>query len=129
MRCISVMQPYASLIVQGTKDIENRSRPFNYTGPLLIHASKKWSQSGYDFITDTMGEYIPWKDKHAFGAIIGVVDMIDCVDQSDSEWFLGDWGFVFENAREFKEPIPWRGQLWIFDFPDSLLPKGGIDEG
>lgn len=121
MKAISIMQPYASLIVRGVKDIENRSRPFHHTGPLLIHASKSWSKLGYHFVTDKMDEYIPSKDQHVFGAIIGMVDMVGCVDESESKWFFGDWGFEFENAIEFKKPIPWRGQLWIFDVPDSVL--------
>lgn len=126
MKAISITQPWASLIASGVKDIENRSRPFNYTGSLLIHASKGWSQAGYDFISDKMDEFIPGKNQHVFGAILGVVNMVGCVDRSESRWFLGPWGFEFENAREFKNSIPWRGQLWIFDVPDSLLTKEEI---
>lgn len=121
MKAISIMQPWATLIVQGTKDIENRSRRMNYRGPLLIHASKNWSQNGYDFISGRMDEYVSWKNHHVFGAIIGMVDMVDCVDQSESKWFLGPWGYVFENAKKFKKPIHWRGQVTIFDVPDRII--------
>lgn len=56
--------------------------------------------------------------------------MVDCVDESESKWFFGDWGFEFENAIEFKNPIPWRGQLGFFNVPDSVLDleKRGQDE-
>jgi len=39
-----------------------------------------------------------------------------------SRWFSGPYGFVLEGAREFSEPIPYRGSLGLFDVPDDLLP-------
>jgi hypothetical protein len=35
---LSIRQPWAWLIVQGHKPIENRTWPTTYRGPLLIHA-------------------------------------------------------------------------------------------
>jgi hypothetical protein len=42
MKCLSQMQPFASLVALGAKRIETRSRDFTggYRGPLAIHASK-----------------------------------------------------------------------------------------
>jgi hypothetical protein len=39
MKIISIRQPWADLIVNGSKNIENRSWPTSYRGPVLIHAS------------------------------------------------------------------------------------------
>ena len=39
MKAISVKQPWASLIISGIKDIENRKWKTNYRGRVLIHAS------------------------------------------------------------------------------------------
>jgi hypothetical protein len=39
MKALSVRQPYTALICAGVKTVENRSRPTNYRGKLLIHAS------------------------------------------------------------------------------------------
>jgi hypothetical protein len=44
VRILSVKQPYAWLLVNGLKTIENRSFPTNYRGPLLINASLKEEQ-------------------------------------------------------------------------------------
>lgn len=44
MKIVSVKQPWASLIVRGVKDIENRSWSTIYRGPLLVHASLKPDQ-------------------------------------------------------------------------------------
>ncbi|MCB2188832.1 MAG: ASCH domain-containing protein [Deltaproteobacteria bacterium] len=39
MKCLSIRQPWASLIVAGMKDVENRSWATKYRGPVLIHAA------------------------------------------------------------------------------------------
>jgi hypothetical protein len=39
LKALAVRQPWAWLIVNGFKDIENRSRRIHHRGPLLIHAS------------------------------------------------------------------------------------------
>ena len=45
MKCLSLWQPWASLVVIGAKRFETRSWPTNYRGPLLIHAAQRWSPS------------------------------------------------------------------------------------
>jgi hypothetical protein len=37
---ISIRQPFASAIVEGHKDIENRSRPTHFRGRVYIHAGQ-----------------------------------------------------------------------------------------
>ena len=41
MKAITIRQPWASLIVHGIKDIENRSWQTNFRGRVLIHSSVK----------------------------------------------------------------------------------------
>jgi hypothetical protein len=121
MKALSIRQPWAWLIVNGYKDVENRPWDTNYRGPLLIHAPKQWDQNGFEFIIENKDLWVPEKDKHTFGAIVGSVDMIDCVDECDSEWFYGPYGFVFENPKCFSKIIPYRGQLGLFDVPIKLF--------
>ena len=40
MKALSIKQPWAWLIVNGYKDIENRTWKTNYRGTFLVHASK-----------------------------------------------------------------------------------------
>jgi hypothetical protein len=40
MKCISLIQPWASLVLLGEKRYETRNWSTAYRGPLLIHASK-----------------------------------------------------------------------------------------
>lgn len=70
-----------------------------------------------------MQEHVPSKDHHVFGAIVGQVEIIDCVDESESRWFFGPWGFELVDPVEFKKPIPYRGQLGLFDVPSSLIKR------
>jgi len=126
MKALSISQPWAWLIAHGYKDVENREWYTDYRGPLIIHASRTWSQSGFEFIIERMDLWVPEKEKYVFGALIGMVDMIDCVDQYQSKWFFGSWGFVFENAQIFQNPIPYSGHLKLFDVPEFLLKENGI---
>lgn len=121
MKALSLKQPWAWLIINGYKNIENRKWSTDYRGPLAIHASKNWSQDGFDFLCGHKGIRMPRRESYVFGALLGIVDLVDCVSAHDSEWFWGPWGFVLKNIREFKKPIPWRGQLGLFDVPDKIL--------
>jgi hypothetical protein len=49
------------------------------------------------------------------GAIVGRVDLADCVKSSRSKWFFGPYGFVLTNPVEFEKPIPFKGKLGLFE--------------
>ena len=125
MKALSLKQPWAWLIVKGLKSVENRKWSTKYRGPLLIHASKNYDREGYFWITQKFGNiFNPEWDKppdFTFGAIVGKVDMSDCVQAYDSPWFFGPYGFIFRDAFEFIDPIPYKGQLGIFEVPDSVI--------
>lgn len=123
---LSIMQPWAGLIVHGLKDIENRSWPTRFRGPVLIHAGKKLDGDAQDdvdaFLHPVTGEQFDW-DGVTFerGGIVGVAEIVDCVTSSDSPWFVGEYGFVIRNAR----PLSFRTCLGALGFfrPDFSPPK------
>lgn len=45
MKCVSLWQPWASLLVAGEKFCETRTWHLQHRGPLLIHASKRWDSN------------------------------------------------------------------------------------
>lgn len=100
-RALSLRQPWAWLVVNGYKDIENRSWRTKHRGPLLIHASST--------TTDFKLEHLEKIDKKYgvrvpvtvdIGGIVGVVDVVDCVPRHRSKWhFQGNWAWVLENPR------------------------------
>ncbi len=49
---LSIRQPWAWLIINGYKDIENRSWPTNYRGTFFIHASKTFDNTGYKIVKE-----------------------------------------------------------------------------
>jgi hypothetical protein len=121
MKALSIRQPYAWLIVQGHKDVENRTWPTRYRGPILIHASQALYPD-YDGILrrvrEQFGIEIPPGDQVERGGVIGRAEIVDCVTQSQSPWFWGPYGFVLRNAA----PLPFqplRGHLGLFEVPGS----------
>lgn len=114
MKALSIKQPWASLIAHGIKDIENRTWKTNYRGRIFIHASAKQAGSYDESLNDL--QKIEFKEKydritlrkqHHFSAIIGEVDIIDCVINHPSIWS--------EKSEGFWNPI--RGK-WIQMFDD-----------
>jgi hypothetical protein len=77
---LSVRQPWAWLIVNGVKDIENRIRRTHHRGPLLIHAglNLKSFAENVQLVKRKHGISVPLEVE--IGGIVGVVEVIDCVD-------------------------------------------------
>lgn len=118
-RAISIIQPWAWLIVNGYKTIENRTWLTKYRGPVYIHASQKWSIDEYFKAWSLLLSIkprsirLPLMSDLARGALIGVATITDCVTEHDSPWFSGPYGFVLADARVI-EPIPMKGRLGIW---------------
>lgn len=125
---LSIMQPWSWLIVNRFKKIENRSRRFHYRGPILIHAGLKREADAHE---DLMGWVHPvtgyaakdlgdeYRACHVFetvhrGGIVGIADIVDCVDKSGDDYFVGPFGLILENARPLRFQ-PCRGMLGLFD--------------
>ena len=123
-KAISIRQPWAWAIFHG-KPVENRTWYSNYRGPLWIHASKTFDYEGYQWMwknIDRLGLFmLPALKRLPVKAIIGRVNMVDCVKEYDSPWFSGPYGHVYEDPILLSEPIPYKGQLRIFnvDIPIS----------
>ena len=101
MLALSIRQPWAWLILNGSKDIENRQWQTRVRGRVLVHAAKGMTRNEYagavDFIVDAGMPPLPF-DLPAFehlqrGGIVGSVEIVDCVAESASPWFIGRYGF------------------------------------
>lgn len=87
MKVLSIKQPWASLIAHGIKPIENRGWKTNFRGTILIHASKKIAD--YKLTKEQLRECgleVLWNSDKLTSAIIGEVDIIDCVINHSSIW-------------------------------------------
>jgi ASCH domain len=100
LRALSLRQPWAWLVVNGYKDIENRSWRTNHRGPLLIHSSSTRTTLQAD-LRRVKGEHgIDVPEDLEFGGVVGIIDVVDCVKTHPSEWkSRGTWGWVVANPR------------------------------
>lgn len=152
MKALSIKQPWASLIAHGINDIENRTWKTNFRGRIYIHASGKWhsrsnSNDVRDLLTSEQIKKIPHSLQADFidrgiivkdesiplSAIIGEVDIVDCVINHHSIWaektetsagypikhIIYNW--VLENAVIYDEPIlNVKGKLSLWDYEKEV---------
>lgn len=93
MKCLSLWQPWSSLLAHGAKRCETRSWAMSHRGPLLIHSAKKWNAelaltcvlpkfqaalvaAGVELEATEAAARRGWN--LPFGAIIGRVDVVEC---------------------------------------------------
>lgn len=122
MKAITVRQPWAWLIVNGHKDIENRSWATAHRGPLLIHAGLKVDKEDIAWLRKQAKESgVDLPGVFPTGCIVGAVTLVDCVTEHPSEWFDGPIGWVLIHPGELASPIPARGALGLWEAPDIDL--------
>jgi hypothetical protein len=114
MKALSIHQPWAWLIVNGYKDVENRKWWTDFRGQFLVHAGKQFDYDGYRWVRSNSRINMPEINKFEMGGIVGSAEIIACVTQYDSQWFFGPYGFVLKNARILKF-VPLRGKLNFFN--------------
>jgi ASCH domain len=114
VRCLSVRQPWAWAIIRAGKDTENRTWATKYRGPLLIHAGLRMDDDDCLALSDRIGE-TALPEEVPLGGIVGVVDLVDCVQNSRSRWaVIGLWHWVLANPK----PLPFRalrGRLGLWE--------------
>jgi hypothetical protein len=108
MKCLSVQQPWANAIFFLGKDVENRSWPTDYRGSLLIHTGKRVDGEALRKYGNAGGPLVT-------GAIIGLVNLVGIRQDSASQWAQPDcWHWLLADQQPLAEPIPYKGQLGIF---------------
>lgn len=148
MKAITLRPPWGWAVLNG-KSPENRTRNIagSYRGPLVIHQGKRpipADDPGRDLIFRLTGRLPLAEHPRTLGAALGVVDLVDvhtcgmeggmfCPSQSCHEYHLcSPWAepfaehLVLRDPRWFPEPIPYRGALGLWNFPDELLPEGWL---
>lgn len=125
MKAFTVYQPYAYAIVAGLKRYETRPRRTNIRGRVAVHAGmvdilQRRRLSDREF-WETLAA-INGKTELPRGAVVGTVEIVDCVPVenivdklNDRERALGDYSpgrfaWVLQNPIIFGKPIPARGK-------------------
>jgi hypothetical protein len=131
LKCLSISQPFADLIISRKKEIELRNWNTNFRGEFLIHAPIKIRLDDCKRLKITK--------KLVTGVIIGKAELYDVKKYNsskkvkvDKEFHLSSkkfqgktFGFMLKNAKSLRVPIPWKGQLGFFDVSFS---KKGIND-
>ena len=119
METISIQQPWAWLILNHGKDLENRTRwHYKHRGRVRIHAGKRRDDDTSRFpaqraLIASLGIEIP--SDLPTGAIVGEATITGVVTESDSPWFEGQGvGITLSDPVAYADPVPYRGQLGIF---------------
>ena len=146
MKAITILEPWASLIPLGQKNIETRSWGTKYRGPIAIHAAKSikawhlnlaWEEPFYSALAPqhNMIDGKPSIHYHR-GCIIGVAYLVDCplmTAEKIAEWRdiygpneiafghfePGRYGWILANARPI-EPVPVKGRLGLWEWNGDL---------
>lgn len=130
LKALTLRQPWAWTVFNTTKDIENRNWPAHVRGTIAIHAADDQPAGVYErskkYIRKVLqsrghfGVRIPAEDKLPMGAIIGLVDIVDCVADSNSVWWDGPLGFKLTNPRRLPNPIACKGKRRFFTVPKDV---------
>ena len=109
MKALSIKQPYASLIAHNIKNIENRTWKTHFRGRIYIHAAAKSAGNTAFLLNKEQNDFFAWNTENyktfesnlPYSAIIGEVDIVDCVVNHKSIWaektkgrYQGDGVFV-----------------------------------
>ena len=129
MKCITLKQPYASLVAKGYKKYEFRKWKTKYRGEIYIHAGK-----GIDKKNIKRFEYLNLD--YPQGVIIAKAEIVDCIEITDDiknklkeldiviykgaieHTGKNEYGFVLENIKEI-DPIPIKGQLGLWNYNEE----------
>ncbi len=129
MKCLSVSQPFADLIISGRKKVELRRWNTRFRGRFLVHAPSRIRAADCTRL-GILG-------KPVTGVIIGSAEIYGVKRYSSGADVAGDaelhlaqagtcskmYGFMLKDARALRVPIPYKGRLGLFE---AKLP--GIGE-
>jgi hypothetical protein len=138
--CLSMHQPWASLVIEGFKRFEGREWDSDYRGILWIHATSK--KPDKDLIDSVEGEceelYKNCKNKPNFpkryptSCLLGCVDLVDVLkrdvynklihplfrEKTESKFL-----FVVKNPKKLEIPLKMPGQPNIFKLEENILER------
>jgi len=142
MKVLSLLQPWATLVIMGVKQVETRSWSTSYRGPLLIHASK--GRAGENLCDEPrFKKYIPDFKQLPFGYIIGKVNLTDVIridsggpgtnderinkltteEKGFGDYSPGRYAWILHDPIAFKTPVGAQGSLSLWEFNEGLIDE------
>ncbi|XP_007426827.2 activating signal cointegrator 1 [Python bivittatus] len=139
--CLSLHQPWASLLVKGIKRVEGRIWYTSHRGRLWIAATAK--RPTLQEISELEATYrvlfqedLEFPKDYPSGCLLGCVDLIDCLSQEQfkeqypqlSQESASPFVFICSNPQEMviKFPIKGRHKIWKLDSKIHQGAKKGL---
>jgi hypothetical protein len=145
MQCITVQQPWASLLVSGATRYLVRDWRTSHRGPLAIQAGSKFPAANAQLCADpAMRDLL-----HRYGfrtpyelptrAVIGAVALEQCIPVNDDTRprfepadpavlfglvHAGAWAWVCASPERYLRPVSMAGRLGLFTVPNDLPAAG-----
>jgi hypothetical protein len=134
MKCLTIRQPWATLVALGEKQFETRSWQTSYRGELAIHAGKRVDKAACrrEPYQSALARHGFTADNLPCGTIIAVSRLAGCCEvtpqQAQSGWpggneyMFGDYtagryAWKLEEAVPLAHPIPAKGRLGFWEYP------------
>ncbi len=126
MKTLTLIQPWATLIMDGRKAVETRSWSTNYRGRLAIHAGKRVDKAAADEAGYSLEE-LPR------GAVLGTVELV-CVHEMTNEllqeasgsekawgvWEQGRFAWYLGSVLRFPQPVQAKGSLGLWKWEGDV---------
>ncbi|EDV23470.1 uncharacterized protein TRIADDRAFT_58126 [Trichoplax adhaerens] len=130
--CLSMHQPWASLLIRGIKVHEGRTWYASHRGRLWIAStSKDCEKSDIEALEDMYrvrysGVDLDFPDSYPAGCLLGCVDVLDCLDQNEYQEKYPDgesespYVFIVASPLELYVKFPVKGQHKIWKLESQL---------
>lgn len=121
MKAITLIQPWATLIILGEKKIETRSWSTNLRGEIVIHAGRKIDKSVFEkpYYHEVFQKYGITPDNIITSSIIGKCKILDVKKTEDIV------NIITEKERAFGNYEPER-YGWILGDFEAIEPIKGV---
>jgi len=131
VKCLTISQPYASLIASGEKWVENRTWPTSYRGLIAIHAGKgtqyldkdelKEYPTGCVVAVANLSACMPLKDMQGISRNQSVPQAGKTIGQIiDHPHAEGPVCWILSEVQKLDEPVSCRGAQGLFDLPSDV---------
>jgi hypothetical protein len=145
LKCLTILQPWASLLMSGAKRFETRSWLTNHRGLLAIHAGQRFPPAARALCAiepyRTVLREAGFRDSADLprGVVLGYVELSGCFPTEDlviheivpvgsMEWAFGDyrpgrWAWSCRWPTRLAAPFEFPGWRGLFDVPDHLFRR------
>lgn len=130
---LTLIQPWATLVLHHGKDVENRSWTpgdrLRAGARVWIHAGKKLEGDTTQWALKEIPGFAARMAEHDLprGALVGHVRFDGASSMSTSPWFVGPIGWRISDPVALATPIPCFGALGLWKVPPSVLERAAED--